>query len=249
MKNITYITSTKALEQYINPLDKTIKDLITSPFILIPLIYLDEEKDVPRYFKEIKFNNRELLKVYIMNILIMYDILNDLFDCQYDKIIETKKNPFELPKQADFVVGKEYINLDLGKESILCELIINNKIIKAVIFFDFQNIYFGQIMTNSYKNLSRVKLVKKFNLRNVETKIPDSNEAFEKENTLLEIYENSKDNNTLGQKSNIIINCFEVEKTVIVYKQIKKEKNNAIELEFSLFDSFLDAIEKKFSNL
>ena len=249
LKNITYITSTKALEQYINPLDKTMKDLITSPFILIPLIYLDEEKDVPRYFKEIKFNNRELLKVYIMNILIMYDILNDLFDCQYDKIIETKKNPFELPKQADFVVGKEYINLDLGKESILCELIINNKIIKAVIFFDFQNIYFGQIMTNSYKNLSRVKLVKKFNLRNVETKIPDSNEAFEKENTLLEIYENSKDNNTLGQKSSIIINCFEVEKTVIVYKQIKKEKNNAIELEFSLFDSFLDAIEKKFSNL
>ena len=42
-------------------------------------------------------------------------------------------------------------------------------------------------------------------------------------------------------------NCFEVEKTVIVYKQLKKEKNNAIQLEFSLFDSFLDAIEKKFS--
>ena len=91
----------------------------------MPLIYLDEEEDVPKSLKEIKFNNRELLKVYIMNILIIYDILNDLFDCQYDKIIETKKNPFELPKQADFVVGKEYINLDFGKENILCELIIN----------------------------------------------------------------------------------------------------------------------------
>ena len=53
--------------------------------------------------------------------------------------------------------------------------------------------------------------------------------------------------NILGQKSSIIINCFEVEKTVIVYKQLKKEKNNAIELEFSLFDSFIDNIEKKFS--
>ena len=248
LKSLTYITSVKALEQYINPMDKKIKDLISSPFILIPLIYLDEQEDVPQNFKEIKFNY-QILNAYIMKILILYDMLNDLFNCQYDMIIETKKNPFELPKQADFLVGKEYNNLDLGKENILCELIINKKIIKAVIFFDFQNVYFGQIMTNSYKNLSKIKLVKKYNLRNIEVKIPNSNESFENENTLLEIYDGTqeKKNNILGQSNRLVINCFEVEKTVIVYKQLKKEKNNAIQLEFSLFDSFLDAIEKKFS--
>ena len=247
LKSLTYITSVKALEQYINPMDKKIKDLISSPFILIPLIYLDEQEDVPQNFKEVKFNY-QILNAYIMKILILYDMLNDLFNCQYDMIIETKKNPFELPKQADFLVGKEYINLDLGKENILCELIINKKIIKAVIFFDFQNVYFGQIMTNSYKNLSKIKLVKKYNLRNIEVKIPNSNESFENENTLLEIYDGTQEkNNILGQSNRLVINCFEVEKTVIVYKQLKKEKNNAIQLEFSLFDSFLDAIEKKFS--
>ena len=247
LKQLTYISSLKAHEQYIIPIDKKIKDLITSPFILMPLIYLDEEEDVPSDFKEIKFNN-QVLKVYILNILILYDMLNDLFGCRYDMIIETKKNPFELPKQANFAIGKEYSNLDLGKENILCELIINNKIIKAVIFFDFQNIYFAQIMSNSYKNLSKIKLIKKFNLRNIEAKIPNSNEEFENENTLLEIYDSSEDNkNIQGVKKGVIINCFEVEKTVIVYKQLKKEKNTAIELEFSLFDSFLDAIEKKFS--
>ena len=247
LKSLTYITSVKALEQYINPTDKKIKDLISSPFILIPLIYLDEQEDVPQNFKEVKFNY-QILNAYIMKILILYDMLNDLFNCQYDMIIETKKNPFELPKQADFLVGKEYFNLDLGKENILCELIINKKIIKAVIFFDFQNVYFGQIMTNSYKNLSKIKLVKKYNLRNIEVKIPNSNESFENENTLLEIYDGTQEkNNILGQSNRLVINCFEVEKTVIVYKQLKKEKNNAIQLEFSLFDSFLDAIEKKFS--
>ena len=247
LKSLTYITSVKALEQYINPMDKKIKDLISSPFILIPLIYLDEQEDVPQNFKEIKFNY-QILNAYIMKILILYDMLNDLFNCQYDMIIETKKNPFELPKQANFLVGKEYFNLDLGKENILCELIINKKIIKAVIFFDFQNVYFGQIMTNSYKNLSKIKLVKKYNLRNIEVKIPNSNESFENENTLLEIYDGTQEkNNILGQSNRLVINCFEVEKTVIVYKQLKKEKNNAIQLEFSLFDSFLDAIEKKFS--
>ena len=247
LKEYTYISSVKIMEQYLNPQEKKIKDLISSPFILIPLIYLDEEKDVPPNYKEIKFNI-QMLNVYIMNILILYDMLNELFDCKYDMIIETKKNPFELPKQADFVVGKEYSNLDLGKNNILCELIINNKVIKAVIFFDFQNIYFGQIMTNTYKNLSKIKLVKKFNLRNIGIKIPDSNESFQNENTLLEIYDSSITNkDILGQKSGLIINCFEVEKTVIVYKQIKKEKISAIELEFYLFDSFIDAIEKKFS--
>ena len=153
-----------------------------------------------------------------------------------------------MPKQVNFIVGKEYSKLDLGKNYILCELTINKKIVKAIIFFDFQNIYFGQIMSNSYKNLSKIKLVKKYNLRNIEIKIPNSNESIEHENTLLEIYDSSEDNkNIQGVKKGVIINCFEVEKTVIVYKQLKKEKNTAIELEFSLFDSFLDAIEKKFS--
>ena len=247
IKQYTYITSIKAHEQYIKPKDNKIKDLITSPFILIPIIYLDAQDDVPDNFKEIK-HRHQLLGVYIMNILILYDMLNDLYDCKYDIIKETKKNPFELPKQADFVVGKEYSKLDLGKESILCELIINNKVIKAVIFFDFQSVYFGQIMTNSYKNLSKIKLVKKYSLRNIEIKIPSGFESNEKENTLLEIYDNSiEGNNILGKKSGVIINCFEVEKTVIVYKQLKKEKNNAIQLEFNLFDSIIDAIEKKFS--
>ena len=247
LKKYTYITSINAHEQYIKPKDNKIKDLISSPFILIPIIYLDEQDDVPQNFKEIKYKH-QLLSVYIMNILILYDILNDLYDCQYDIISETKKNPFQLPKQVDFVVGKEYSKLDLGKEHILCELIINNKIIKAVIFFDFQNVYFCQIMSNSYKNLSKIKLVKKYNLRNIEIKIPNSNESIEHENTLLEIYDGSIENtDILGKKNSIIINCFEVEKTVIVYKQLKKEKNNAIQLEFSLFDAFIDAIEKKFS--
>ena len=71
---------------------------------------------------------------------------------------------------------------------------------------------------------------------------------FQNKNTLLEIYNSSITNkDIIKQKSGLIINCFEVEKTVIVYKQIKKEKISAIELEFYLFDSFIDAIEKKFS--
>ena len=55
LKQYTYISSVKAMEQYVNPKDKKIKDLMTAPFILIPIIYLDEETDVPKNFKEIKY--------------------------------------------------------------------------------------------------------------------------------------------------------------------------------------------------
>ena len=247
LKNIAYITSEETLEQYLIPLDKKIKDLITTPFILIPLIYLDKIEEVLEYFKEVK-SNQQILKMHIMKILILYDMLNYLFNCQNDFIIEKKKNPFELPKQADFILGKEYSNLDLGKNYINCQLFINKNLInKAIIFFDFQNIYFGQIMSNSYKNLSKLKLLKKYNLRNIEVKMHNSNKSSNQENTLLEIYDNTKENtNILGQNTNLIINCFEIGKTVSIFEQLMKEKENAIILEFSLFESFIDKIEKKF---
>ena len=153
-----------------------------------------------------------------------------------------------MPKQVNFIVGKEYSKLDLGKNYILCELTINKKIVKAIIFFDFQNIYFGQIMSNSYKNLSKIKLVKKYNLRNIEVRIPNNDEYFSKENSLLEIYDSSNKNvGILGQNTNLIINCFKLEKTVRVFEQLMKEKDNAMILEFSLFNSFIEKIEKKFS--
>ena len=247
LKQLTYITAENVIEQYLNPIDKKIKDLLTTPFILIPSIYLDKIEETPEYFKEIK-SNQQILKIYIMKILILYDMLNYLFNCKKDILLETKKNPFELPKQVNFIVGKEYSKLDLGKNYILCELTINKKIVKAIIFFDFQNIYFGQIMSNSYKNLSKIKLVKKYNLRNIEVRIPNNDEYFSKENSLLEIYDSSNKNvGILGQNTNLIINCFKLEKTVRVFEQLMKEKDNAMILEFSLFNSFIEKIEKKFS--
>ena len=232
-----------AFEQYIKPLDKKVNDLISSPFILIPLIYLDSDEDTPVYLKEDKFGNQQLI-IYILNIFILYDIINYLLGCQKNMIINTKQFPLQISKN-EYVLGKELNEKELGEERLFYEIIINNKVIKAVIFFDFEFIYFGHILSNNYKDLSKIKILKKYKLRNIKIKIPENNDKdFENENTLLEIYDNSQ---VAKNKNCVVINCFKADKVKEMFNYLKQQKNTALQLEYSLFDSFIDSLERKIS--
>ena len=242
IKTTAFENSYKAFQQYMTSLDKKVNDLIVSPFILIPLIYLDTEKDTPSYLKQDKFGYQQT-KSYLLNIFILDDILNDLLGYEKNIIIKTKKFPFEIPKSG-FILGKEYSEKDLGKEHFLLEIIINKKVIKCFIFFDFEYIYFGHILSNNFKDLSKIKIVKRIKLRNIVVKIPKNNEDYEEENTLLEIYDNSEE----GKNKNcIVLNCFKTQNTIGMYNYVKQQRNDAIQLEYSLFESYIEAIERKVS--
>ena len=238
-KSSAYINTYKIFEQYMNPIDKKVSDLIASPYILLPLIYLDTEQDTPEHLKEDKFGYQRF-KIYILKVLILYDILNDLLGFQNFMIIKTKKFPLEIPKSG-FVLGKEYSDKDLNEEHFLYEIILNNKIIKSVIFFDFEFIYFGHILSNTYKDISKIKIIKRFKLRSIAVKIPENNDE---ENTLLEIYDNSDGGKN---KSCVVLNCFKANKTIGMYNYLKQQRNNAVQLEYSLFESFIEGIERKIS--
>ena len=242
LKPLAFKKTYKAFEQYISPIDKKVKDLITSPFILIPLIYLDSQEDTPAYLKEDKFGYQQL-KIYILNILILYDILNYLLGFSNNMIIKTKKYPLEIPKN-NYMLGNEYSNKELGEEHFLYEIIINNKIIKSFIFFDFEYIYFGHILSNSFKDLSKIKIIKKFPLRNLNIKISENDDEYQEDNTLLEVYDNSEE---VGKKKKncIVINCFKADKTLGMYNLLKQQRNNALQLEYSLFESYIEAIDRK----
>ena len=243
-KILAFENSNKAFQKYISPMDKKIKDLVSSPFILIPLIYLDTEEDTPIYLRENK--GHQILEIYILKIFILYDILNDLLGFKNDLIIKSKKFPLEI-QSTDYILGSEYSDKDLRKQLYPIEIIINYKIIKSVIFFDMQYFYLGNILSNSYNNLSKIKIIKKIILRNIGVKIPENNEDYEEENTLLEIYDNSGE--VKNNKNHLIINCFKADKAIEMYNYIKEQRNNAINLEYSLFESFIEAIERKISVL
>ena len=143
-------------------------------------------------------------------------------------------------------MGNEYSNKELGEEYFLYELIINNKIIKSFIFLDFEFIYFGHILSNSFKDLTKIKIVKKYPLRNIIVKITDNDEEYQEDNTLLEVYDNSEE---IGKKKKnyVIINCFKADKTIGMYNFLKQQRNNALQLEYSLFESYIEAIDRKIS--
>ena len=237
-KALAFINTYKVFEQYINPIEKKMNDLITSPFIIIPLIYLDTEEDTPEYLKEDKFGN-QTFKIYILKILILHDIISDLIGYQKN-LIKTKKFPLEIPKSR-YTLGKEYSDKDLNEDHFLFEIIINNKVIKSIIFFDFEYIYFGYILSNTYKDLSKIKIIKRIKLRSLVVKIPENNDE---DNTLLEISDNFDERKN---KNCILINCFKANKTIEMYNYLKQQRNNTLQLEYSLFESFIEGIERKIS--
>ena len=60
----------------------------------------------------------------------------------------------------------------------------------------------------------------------------------------MEIYDNSDGGKN---KSCVVLNCFKANKTIGMYNYLKQQRNNTIQLEYSLFESFIDGIERKIS--
>ena len=61
---------------------------------------------------------------------------------------------------------------------------------------------------------------------------------------MLEIYDNSEE----GKNKNcIVLNCFKTQNTIGMYNYVKQQRNDAIQLEYSLFESYIEAIERKVS--
>ena len=247
LKKFAFPTVFKTFENYIKPLDKKVNDLVTTAFILIPLIYLDNEEDTPIYLKEDKFSY-QLIKIYILNIFILYDIINDLYGFQESLILKSKKCPLEVPDNK-YILGKEYSENDIKEKKEICEIIIGKKIFKSIIFYDYQYIYFCQVLSNSFKDLSKLKIIKIYPLRNIDVKIPQYNEDLREENTILEIYDNSNnDERHNGKNKNYIsANFFQAEKCAIILNILEQQKANCFQIEYLLFDSYIDAIERKIS--
>ena len=247
LKKLAFPNIFKTFENYIKPLDKKVKDLITTAFILIPLIYLDNEQDTPKYLKEDKFSY-QLIKIYILNIFILYDIINDLYGFKDNLILKSKKCPLEVPDNK-YILGKEYSDNDIKEKREICEIVIGNKIFKSIIFCDYQYIYFCQVLSNNFKDLSKLKIIKVYALRYIDIKIPQYNEDLKEENTILDIYDNSNGDEKYNTKNKnfISINFFQAEKCANMFNFLEQQKTNCFQLEYLLFDSYIEAIERKIS--
>ena len=235
-----------------NRIDR-IKDLMKLYYILVPFSHLEKNDIIPFYLKEDKAKIN-LLKNHIINIFYFLDI-NEFINSD-GKIVEINENkdkldkkygPFEVEKDIEFEIDKIYEKKNLGKEYAFC--FISNKfedfkdnfsnIKKCVFILSKYNFYLGEIRSKTFKDLSQIKIFFQIPLRFLSVQVPkNGNDSF------LELTNiRNKDKNT----NTIIMNCFDSQNAKKTYSYLSHMINNTILFEKSLFDTFLENIENKYS--
>ena len=222
----------KAYDHYIKNQEKKINDLITLPNILIPIIYIDKMQEIPEYLKEDKFSN-EILKNYIFNIFFIYDIINDILGKQKEKI-KSQKFPLAIDSKK-YSMGKEYKEEDLGEDYVHCRILRNNSLTISQAILTSDSLYFGEVMSGNFADLSRVKIFKKIFFRYLEIQKGDD------ECSLNLIDKTTK----ISRKTPIKMNCLTSENTKSMFNWLLQQMQFCQNLEESLFSSFMDEMKKK----
>ena len=75
------------------------------------------------------------------------------------------------------------------------------------------NIYFCQVLSNSFKDLSKLKIIKIYPLKNIDVKIPQYNSNIDERN-------NGKNKNYIS------VNFFQEEKCAIMLNELEQQKAN-----------------------
>ena len=223
----------KAFEHYVKNAEKKINDLITLPNILIPIIYLDKHDEIPESLKEDKFNNG-FLKNYIFNIFYINDIICDIIGNNKDNIKKNNKFPFSL-ETIKFSIGKEYKEEQLGDDYVHCRILRNNTLVICQVILSADMLYYGEVLSGNFADLSRVKIFKKIPLRYLDIQAGD-------DECSLNIIDKSSKNSS---NNPIKMNCLTAENTKSMHNYLLQQMIFCQNMEKSLFTSFMDDMDKR----
>jgi hypothetical protein len=226
----------KAYEYYVKNLGKKLNDLFTLSSILIPAIYLDLFDDIPIPLRSDKFN-KDFVINYIFKIFYLNDIINDLYG-QTKEIIKNKKFPLEI-ETFKLSIGKTYEESQLGDDYVHCKILRDDNFILCQAIFSADTLYYGEVISGSFDDLSKVKIFKKIPMRYLNFENGD-NEC------TLNVYDKST---PATAKKSIIMHCINKSNTKIMFNYMLQLKCSCNILERSLFDSLIEEIKNKLNNL
>ena len=192
-------------------------------------------QEIPEYLKEDKFTN-EILKNYVFNIFFINDIINDIVGKQKEKI-KSQKFPLSV-ETIKFSIGKEYKEEDLGEDYVHCRILKNNALNVSQVILSADTLYFGEVLSGNFADLSRVKIFKKIPFRYLEIQKGD-------DECSLNIFDKS---NPSTKKIPIKMNCLTAENTKSMNNWLLQQMLFCQSLEESLFSSFMEDIKKKVHN-
>ena len=187
--------------------------------------------------EEAKSNHNEFLRNYIFNVFFINDIINDLNDNKKG-IIKNNKFPLEI-EAMKFSIGKEYSEKDLGEDYVHCKILRNNNLVVAQAILTSDSIYFGEVMSGHFADLSKIKMFKKIPLRYLEIKGGDNN-------CTLNVIDKT---NKITQKNIIKMHCLNIENTKTMYNYLNQQILFCQSLEESLFTSFMEDMKRKLHDI
>ena len=236
INNYIFDSCLKAYEYYVKNLEKKLNDLFTLSNILIPTIYMDLFDDIPTTLRTDKLSN-DFLKNYIFKIFYLNDIINDLYG-QTKEIIKNKKFPIEADT-FKLSIGKTYEENDLGNDYVHCKILKDDKFIFCQAVFSADTLYYGEVMSGSFDDLSKIKIFKKIPLRYLDLERGD-NEC------TLNVYDKST---PATAKKSMIMHCINPSNTKTMFNYMLQLKCSCTNLERILFDSLIEEIKSKINNL
>ena len=192
-------------------------------------------EDIPQHLREDKFNN-EFLKNYIYNIFFINDLILDIMGKQKEEI-KSQKFPLSI-ETIKFSIGKEYKEEQLGEDYVHCRILKNNVLTISQVILTGDTLYFGEVLSGNFADLSRVKIFKKIPFRNLEIQKGDD------ECSLNVIDKSTK----ASSKIPIKMNCLTADNTKSMYNWLLQQMLFCQNLEESLFSSFMEDMKKKLHN-
>ena len=232
----SYDSLNKAYDQYVKSIDKKMNDLITLPFVLVPDNLTTFYEEVPQNLKA-NIRNEQTLNSCLLSLIVIHDII---YNIQNDKKNMIKSQRFPIDTSGPrFGNGKEVPKGDFGEEYAHCYVIDendNNRMTKCEVIITPHVLYLGQIQNDDFDNFSMVKIFKKIPLRYLIIKVPP------KIDNALELTDSSIEK---SNRKYIMVHCINVDNTPRMFNYLSRMKKNCLCLEYSLFNSFIDGLEKK----
>ena len=235
----SYDSLYKAYEQYVKSIDKKINDLITLPFILVPVDVANFYEEVPQNLRANKINEQSL-KSNLLSLILIYDIIQKIQ--KNDKnMVKSQRFPL-ISTGLKLGMGKTFTQNDIGEDYAHCQVIDendNNCMTKCEVIITGDTLYIGEVLSGNFEDLSGIKIFKKIALRYLIIKVSQRNED------ILEIADSSVEESS---RKYIMVQCLNSDNTARMFNYLTNQKKNCLFLEYSMFNSYIDDLEKKLNN-
>ena len=235
----SYDSLYKAYEQYVKSIDKKINDLITLPFVLVPTDVVNFYEEVPQNLRANKINEQSL-KSNLLSLILIYDIIQKIQ--KNDKnMVKSQRFPL-ISTGLKFGMGKTFTQNDIGDDYAHCQVIDENDsncLTKCEVIITGDILYIGEVLSGNFEDLSAIKIFKKIALRYLIIKVSPKNED------VLEIADSSVEESS---RKYVMMHCLNSDNTARMFNYLSNQKKNCLFLEYSMFNSYIDDLEKMVNN-